>query len=204
MTPTAAAQGAEFERQKLIYKGNESSWQFVNGQWKTNDEGDMIVPGRSMHHLAFNTEQAYDDCVISGKFSLSGVPYIQLIVRSVDSHRFYAAMFSIQHDDPRPSSVDVDAPWLQPIMVSIWRGDADGYQRMVGYRRKASFWLTNDLHRWYEARVECVGPDIVVFLDDRFVCAISDDQYANGLVGSVRPGRVVCGKIYRSQAAPTG
>ena len=174
--------GAETESRKLIYKGDESSWRFVNGHWKTNKQGDMIVPGRYMH-LAFHAEHAYDDCAISGKFQLNRIPYIQLIVRSLDSRRFYAVLFSVQHDDPRPSTVDIDSPWLQPVMVSIWRGDANGYQRMVAYRRKASFWLTNEPLRWYEARVECVGPEIIVFLDDRFICAITDAQYPAGRVG---------------------
>ena len=170
----------------MAYKGNEAAWKFVNKPWETNDAGDMIVPGRRNVgvHLAFNTERTYRDCAVSGKFQMSWIPYPQLIVRALDSHRFYAVLFSLQHDDPRPSMVNVDAPWLQPIAVSIWKG-AGGYQRMLAYRRKATYLSlsANDRNRWYEARVECVGSQIIVFLDDHLICAFSDDEYESGLVG---------------------
>ena len=45
------------------------------------------------------------------------------------------------------------------IMCSIWKGTEDGYQRMLGYRRKVGMYAGRaDPHRWYEVRVRCVGP----------------------------------------------
>ena len=125
------------------------------------------------------------------------MPYPQLIVRALDSRRFYAVLFSLQHDDPRPSMVNVDAPWLEPITVSIWKSSADGFQRMVAYRRKASYLSSNDRNRWYEARVECVGPEIIVFLDDNFICASRDEEYKAGLVGV---GSLFQGGVWRDLA----
>lgn len=188
---------------KLLYKGNEQAWECITGPWETNAHGDMIVPDRNMH-LAFNKENEYRDFSICGQFQLQGIPYLQLIVRAVDSCRYYAVMFSVQHDDPRPESVNVEAPWLQPVMVSIWKGGGDGYQRMKAYRRKASYWLVDDPQRWYEARVDCVGADICAFLDDHFICALHDEEYAQGLVGV---GSMWQGGIWRELAVngkPTG
>ena len=184
------------EARTIAYKGNEAAWKFVNKPWETNDAGDMIVPGRRNIglHLAFNTERAYRDCVVSGKFQMSWVPFPQLIVRSLDSHRFYAVLFSLQFDYPDPPMVNVDSPWLCPLMVSIWKSGADGYQRMVTYRRKASYIPSNHRDRWFQARVECVGPEIIVFLDDNFICAIRDEEYKAGLVGV---GSVFQGGVWR-------
>ena len=61
----AMAQGAENEPRELSYKGNEQDWQTVSGSWQSNEAGDLLVEGRG---LALNTEQAYGDCVVSGKW----------------------------------------------------------------------------------------------------------------------------------------
>ena len=59
------------QRLALTYKNNESAWQFLNGRWNTNDELSMVCPAISHWsmdvHLAFQTEQAYGDCTLSGK-----------------------------------------------------------------------------------------------------------------------------------------
>lgn len=171
-------------RHALAYKDNEAAWQFVNKPWQTNDKGDMFISERRNVglHMAFNTEHAYRDCIVSGKFQMSWVPYPQLIMRARDSHHFYAVLFSLQHDDPRPSMVNVDAPWLEPISVSIWKCSG-GYQRMLAYRRKATYLAANDRQRWYEARVECVGTELIAYVDDNLICAFDDDEYEAGVVG---------------------
>ena len=186
------------QQRTIAYKGNEAAWKFVNKPWETNDEGDMIVTGRRNvgMHLAFNTENAYRDCIVSGKFQMSWVPFPQLIVRARDDHRFYAVTFALQHDDPRPSMVNVDAPWLEPVSVSIWKCSG-GFQRMLAYRRKATYLASNDRERWYEGRVECVGPEILVYVDDHFICAFNDDEYDAGVVGV---GSLFQGGVWRDLA----
>lgn len=69
-------------------------------------------------------------------------------------------------------------------MASIWKSSADGYQRMLGYRRKVGLYMSGTHpYQWYVVRVECVGPEILVFFDDSFVCAIRDEEYRAGYVG---------------------
>ena len=149
-------QGAEGEQRELIHKGNEQAWQFVNGPWRTNEAGDLIVPAAHIHtrehHMAFNTERAYGDCVITAKLRwppASAGP--QLIVRALDSRRFYAVMINAQFS----AFLFPD----EPLMASIWKGSADGYQRMLGYRRKVGLYMSGTHpYQWYDVRVECVGP----------------------------------------------
>ncbi|MCH8046369.1 MAG: exo-alpha-sialidase [Planctomycetes bacterium] len=179
-------------------KDNEKSWRFVNtwvaggnshfnsanqqkAVWTLSPGGDMYTPVSSYWsmdtHLAFNTEHAYRDCVINArwKFNYGGGAAPELIVRALDSRRYYAIRFSTQGNSPSPKSF---------IMASIWKGGADGYTRMLGYRRKVGIYhLAHAPKKWYHIRVECVGPEIVVFFEDNFVCAIKDDDYKAGLIG---------------------
>lgn len=181
---------------KLTYKGNEQAWQFVNGPWHTNEDGDMIVPAAHVHtreqYKAFNTEHAYADCVVSGKWQLryAGGAHPQLIVRALDSWRFYAVRFDFQGEAgvtswwTHPAVADLPGQWQEHVMASIWKSGPDGYQRMVGYRRKVGLYHGGTHpHLWYSVRVECVGPEIRVFFEDRFVCAIRDDEYKAGVIG---------------------
>ena len=174
----------------LTYKGHQQDWQFVNGSWQTNDAGDLIIPTPNNHntkkYMAFYGKQAYRDFVISGKwrFLYGGGASPQLMIRAQGSRQFYSIMFTLQVNDPRPSSVNVDSDWQEHIMVSIWKGTEDGFQHMLGYRRKVCLHLPGkDPTRWHEVRVECIGPEILVFAEDNFVCAIRDDEYQAGLVG---------------------
>ncbi len=186
------------EPHKLALKGNEQAWRFVNtwidgddshfnagnklkGVWTTTEGGDMFNPASSLWsmdtHLAFNTENAYGDCVVTGrwKFQYAGGAIPELIVRALDSRRYYAIRFNTQGNFLSKESF---------IMASIWKGGADGYTRMLGYRRKAGIYRSDrSPHKWYEIRVECNGPEIVVFLEDQFVCAVRDDEYPAGLIG---------------------
>ena len=169
------------QRLALTYKNNESAWQFLNGRWNTNDQRSMVCPATSHWsmdvHLAFQTEQAYGDCTLSGKwqFRYAGGAQPLFIVRAQDTRRFYAVRCNLQMN--LPSSEEM-------IMCSIWKGTEDGYQRMLGYRRKVGIYAGRaDPHRWYEVRVRCVGPQIVVYFDDNFVCAVNDADYAAGMVG---------------------
>lgn len=180
--------GAEVECRALKYKGNEQAWQCVGGSWDTNDAGDMLAEGRG---LAVNTEQAYDDCVVTGKwqFRYAGGASPQLIIRSLDSRRFYSVLFNFQCSIGvatwwKHPSVEGVSGWQGHLMTSIWKGGADGYQRMLGYRRKVGLYMSGTHpYQWYDVRVECVGPEILVFFDDSFVCAIRDEEYKAGLVG---------------------
>jgi hypothetical protein len=168
------------ERRVLSYKGNEAAWEFFNAPWETNDEGDLICPAESYWSMntyrAFHTERAYRDCVVTGKWYLlyGGGGNPELIVRALDSRRFYAVRFGFQRNLPSDSNY---------IMASIWKGSSDGYQRMLGYRRKVGIFRNEDTHKRYAVRVECVGPEILVFFEDNFVCAVTDDEYPIGLVG---------------------
>ena len=51
------------------------------------------------------------------------------IVRAQDTRRFYAVRCNLQMN--LPSSEEM-------IMCGIWKGTEDGYQRMLGYRRKVN------------------------------------------------------------------
>ena len=184
---------APIKRQALKLKGDEASWQFVNGPWKTNAAGDLISPASSHWsmdtHFAFYTAHAYRDCVISGKFQqlyVGGKPS-ELIVRSPDSRRFYAIHFNRQTyklDEPFGGS-----PWAAYTMVSLWKSHNDGYRRMMAYRRKVGRCAPQDPDNpagptaWESIRVECFGPEILVYYDDTFVLAVKDDDYPAGVVG---------------------
>jgi len=184
----AMAQSAENELRELSYKGNQQAWQNVGGSWQTNETGDLLVEGRG---LAVNTEQAYGDCVVSGKwqFRYAGGASPQLIVRSLDSRRFYAVLFNFQCTTGvatwwKHPAVEGVRGWQGHLMASIWKSSADGYQRMLGYRRKVGLYMSGTHpYQWYDVRVECVGPEILVFFDDSFVCAIRDEDYLAGHVG---------------------
>ncbi|MCK5733870.1 MAG: exo-alpha-sialidase [Candidatus Latescibacteria bacterium] len=169
------------ERHSLRYKGHEAVWQFVNGPWRTNDEGDVISPASSFwamdSHSAFQTERMYRDCVVTGKwqFCYAGGACPELIVRSLDSRRFYAVSFSTQTNLPSTDAF---------IMASIWKGCDDGYQRMLGYRRKVGIYRADvEPEKWYSVRVECVGPEIIVYFEDHFACRIMDEAYPKGVIG---------------------
>lgn len=178
LNSAAVLSGAEAERRALAYKGQEASWQFVNGPWKTNEAGDLICPAESHWskntHIAFNTEQAYTDTVLSGKWDgIRGGA--ELIVRALDSRRFYAIHFGTQGGTfPLKDTL---------LQADIWKGDRDGYRRMLAHRSNIGIYSPTDPHRWYDVRVECVGPEIIVYFQDNFVCAIKDDEYKAGLVG---------------------
>ncbi|MFH1008249.1 MAG: sialidase family protein [Candidatus Latescibacterota bacterium] len=169
------------EPRPLAYKGYEAAWQFVNGPWQTNERGELICPASSFWamdtHRAFQIEHIYRDCEVTGKwqFCYAGGATPELIVRSLDSRRFYAVSFSTQMNLPSTEAF---------IMASIWKGCDDGYQRMLGYRRKVGIYRADvDPEKWYALRVACVGPEIIVFFEERFVCQIRDEAYAAGVVG---------------------
>ena len=171
----------EGQAHKLMYKGNEDAWRFINGKWKTNDEGDIISPTLShwslVSHLAFNVEHAYGDCELSGQWRLiyagGGTP--EFVVRAMDSRRYYAVRFNLMMNLPADTHM---------LMCSIWKGCGDGYTRMLGHRRKVGVYR-NITHpnEWFSVRVVCKGPEILVYFNDYFVCAVSDEEYAQGCVG---------------------
>ena len=175
------ATAAALQRRGLTYKGNERAWRFLNGPWHTNDGGHMISPATSFWsmdiHLAFQVEQAYRDCTVSTKwqFRYGGGAAPILIVRAQNTRRFYAVRCNLQMNLPSSE---------QYLMCSIWKGTSDGYQRMLGYRRKVGIYVVkDDPHKWYEVRIQCAGPQIIVFFDDNFVCAVNDTDYEAGVVG---------------------
>ena len=169
MNQTNSSHASEVQRHALAYKGNEQAWQFVNGVWQTNDEGHMIVPAAHVHsrepYLAFNSQRSYRDCVVTAKFRIlyAGGALPELIVRSQDSRRFYAVR-------------------VAPQMTSVWKGSADGYRRMLGYRRGADSYQRY-MDKWCDVRVECVDAEILVFVEDSFVMAVRDEEYPTGVVG---------------------
>ena len=121
------------EDRPLPYQGNEQAWQFFNTPWQANDDGDLIVPASSFWsmdtYMAFCTTHAYRDCIVREKwwFLYAGGTCPALIVRLMDSRRFYTVCFSLQNNLLKTENL---------IMASLWKGDADGYRRMCGYRRK--------------------------------------------------------------------
>jgi len=175
------AEGGAAGRHALVYTGNEGAWEFFNDPWETNDDGDLISPAESFWSMntyrAFYTERAYRDCAVTGKWYLlyGGGENPELIVRAMDSRRYYAVRFGFQMNLPSDSEF---------LMASVWKGRSNGYQTMLGYRRKVGIYsYQTEPHKRYEVRVECVGPEIVVYFEDNFVCAVTDDEYPVGVVG---------------------
>ena len=165
----------------LEYQGHEQAWRFFNGTWKSNDQGHLLSPSASFWtdqtHRAYWVQQAYGDCTVIGKwqFLYAGGALPELMVRSIDSRRFYSVRCSIQMNLPSQRHM---------LMCSIWKGCGDGYARMLGYRRKvAEYDDRADPHKWHAVKVVCAGPEIVVYFEGNFVCAVRDDEYAAGVVG---------------------
>ena len=177
----SATIAGEQQPRAVQYKGNEDAWRFINGPWKTNDEGDIISPTLShwslVSHLAFNVEHAYGDCELSGQWRLvyAGGATPEFIVRAMDSRRYYAVRFCLQMNLPADTHM---------LMCSIHKGDSDGYTRMLGYRHKVGVYR-NKTHpqEWFSVRVVCKGPEIIVYFNDYFVCAVRDEEHAQGCVG---------------------
>ena len=105
------------------HKGDQGVWQCVNGAWETNDDGHLVCPAESYWSMntyrAFHIEKAYGDCTVTGKwqFRYGGGACPELIVRAVDSRRFYAVRCTLQMNLPSDSEY---------IMASIWKGHGDG------------------------------------------------------------------------------
>ena len=117
----------EGQAHKLMYKGNEDAWRFINGKWKTNDEGDIISPTLShwslVSHLAFNVEHAYGDCELSGQWRLiyagGGTP--EFVVRAMDSRRYYAVRFNLM--------MNLMTPLSRPFGPDMNRATVDNVER---------------------------------------------------------------------------
>ena len=167
---------------QMQYKGRQEDWQFVNGPWETNEDGDIISPADSFwsmdDHKAFNILNTYGDCEVSAKWQChyAGGANLELIVRAEDSRRYYSVKFSLQ------TSFPVAGHDLY-IMTGIWKGSSDGYRRMVAYRKKSGFYSPKDPYKWYDVKVICEGPEISVYFEDNFVCAVRDEDYPEGFVG---------------------
>jgi hypothetical protein len=128
-------------------------------------------------YLAFWKQRAFRDCVISGKWQYlyAGGASPELIFHSADSRRFYSVNFEMQG-----GLLGSEAA----LMASVWKWGSDGYRRMLGYRRKVGTYRgQGEPRRWYDVRVECIGPETIVYFEDNFVLAVRDDEYAAGLVG---------------------
>ncbi len=164
----------------LAYRGAEGSWTFVNGQWESTEAGEMINPAPCYWsidtYVAFYTQRAYRDCTLRGRWRLlyAGGACPALIVRAMDSRRFYAVRFSAQMNLPSPDHF---------VMTEIWKGSPDGYWRLQAYRRKVGILPQADPTRWFAVAVECIGPEIIVYFEDSFVCSILDREYEAGAVG---------------------
>ena len=177
--PTTATD--EVQSRALIYRGNEQAWRFINDQWKTNDQGDIICPALShwsmQTHLAFSLEHAYRDCTVRARWQYlsGGGASPELIVRAQDSRRYYAVRFNLQMNLPSEDLM---------IMCSIWKSCGDGYARMLGYRRKVGVYDNKKApHKWHKIKVICAGPEVVVYFEGNFVCAVRDDEYGQGVIG---------------------
>jgi hypothetical protein len=172
----------EENRFELSYKGNESSWEFVNGPWLTNDSGDLKSPADSDWsmdtHMALYTAKTFRNCRLSGKwsFNYAGGALLDLVVRSMDSRRFYAVKYNCMGNFPLPTCDYF-------ISVSIWKGCPDGYRRMLAIRRKVGFFDIKHPYNWYDVSVEVVGNEIIAYFGQDFVCAARDDDYPVGAVG---------------------
>lgn len=157
------------EKSRLVHRGRERFWRFVGEPWEINADGEMIAPAEHVHSrerfMAIDTEKTFRDCVVTADFRIlyAGGANAELIVRSLDNRRFYAIRFS---------------PWW----TSVWKGSADGYQRMLAYRRGAAG-FDRGIETWCRVQAECVGSEILVFLDGNFIFAVRDEEYSAGCVG---------------------
>jgi hypothetical protein len=153
-----------------------SNWSFLGGDWSQNAEG-VIRPAdvRNLHSRAFNLDQTYGDVTaefeFNGDYRETGTGSAGLILRAKDPNHFYLVYF----------------PWggqqlrAKHFWAVIAKVDGDGYIRHL-----AAEWvpgLASETDRWYQVKVEAIGPRIRVWVDGQHAVDVTDDSYGAGHVG---------------------
>ena len=156
--------------------GDGRDWAFVNGAWSEDAWGCISPPDTPDHHaLAFYLPQAFADATVEFEFLASyretGAGDVGVILRARGANDYYWVSF----------------PWCaqqaraKHFWAAISRVDSSGYVRNLKLAIIPG--VPSETERWYQARVECAGATIRVWVEGRPGPVVSDITAGAGRIG---------------------
>ncbi|HUT74346.1 MAG TPA: hypothetical protein VM221_05890 [Armatimonadota bacterium] len=156
--------------------GDGRDWAFVNGAWSEDAAGRIDCPTTPDNHaLAFHLPQAFADATVGFEFLASyretGAGDVGVILRARGANDYYWVSF----------------PWCaqqaraKHFWAAISRVDSSGYVRNLKLAIIPG--VPSETERWYQARVECAGATIRVWVEGRPGPVVSDITAGAGRIG---------------------
>ena len=156
--------------------GDGHDWHFLRGAWTEDSDGVIRPPNQpNLHSRAFFTGQAFRDFAaefeVNTDYRETGSGMAGLLLRATDVNHGYLVYF----------------PWggqqlrAKHFWAAIAKLDGDGFLHNL-----ACEWVPgvpSETDRWYQVRVEAVGPHISVTVDGRRALDITDATYRRGCLG---------------------
>ena len=186
---------------RTLQIGDGGDWCFLGGKWTSSGEslgahdrfvGEDVIrppyrvwvdnayqisktePGNPPSR-AFYLAEAYADLTAEFEFNPNyrelGMGGAGLVLRAADAGHYYFVYFPWGGQQMR-------AKHFWAIVAKV---GGDGYIRNI-----KAVWVpgvTSEVNRWYNVRVEAIGPKISVWVDGRFALSVTDDTYKSGHVG---------------------
>jgi hypothetical protein len=170
-----AAAGAEVDPMTDLSIGDGTQWAFLGGQWTQSDRVIRPADQRDLHSRAFHIAEAYSDTTVEFEYNPSyretGSGFAGLILRAADANHFYLVYF----------------PWnamnlrAKHFWAAVAKVDGDGYLRNIKLAWVPG--VPSETERWFQVRVEAVGPHITVKVNGRAAVSVTDETFQSGYVG---------------------